>query len=306
MAQKGLTPPTAPESLTPYLEGPPQFLIAERFYVDPASELPVGAQLLWQLRAFIRTGQAEAGERLPSVRELAERIGVNVNTVRSVYRRLEEDGLAVSRQGAGTFVADDAPVSTELRDLVAESLAKARAEGIEARELAVALHAASPAPLPDVRRDSDQRDARRELRRQIGRLEAELASYPRALQPPPEPEVRPHHGGRIATVAELERTRDTLLDQLSEVRKKAEKEDRVRAKARAQVEEMVREPEAHKWRWVSSEDTGEPGCKEYRVTPRYGPVGAAMGWWRIKVSGGCPLAAPLAAASGEHGQVSSR
>jgi DNA-binding transcriptional regulator YhcF (GntR family) len=290
MAQKGLTPPTAPESLTPYLDSRPGFLIAERFSVDPASELPVGAQLLWQLRSFIRTGQAQAGERLPSVRELAERIGVNVNTVRSVYRRLEEDGLAVSRQGAGTFVADDAPVSAELRELVAESLAKARAQGIEARELAVALHAVSPAPLPDVRRDSDQREARKELRRQIGRLEAELASYPRELQPPPEPEVRPHHGGRIASVAELEKTRDALLQQVADVREKAEKRDRRRARARDKVEDMVREPEAHKWRWVSSEDTGEEGCKEYRVTPRYGPVGAAMGWWRVKVSGGCPLA----------------
>lgn len=298
MAHKGLTPPTAPESLTPYLDSRPGFLIAERFSVDPSGELPVGAQLLWQLRSFIRTGQARAGERLPSVRELAERSGVNVNTVRSVYHRLEEDGLATSRQGAGTFVADDAPVSAELRELVAESLAKARAQGVEARELAVALHAVSPAPLPDVRRDSDQRGARKELRRQIGRLEAELASYPRELQPPPEPEVRPHHGGRIASVTELEKTRDSLLDQLAAVRAKAEKRDRRRAKAQEKVEDMVRQPESHKWHWVSSEDTGERGCKEYRVTPRYGPVGAAMGWWRIKVSGGCPLAAPLAAAPG--------
>ena len=297
MAQKGLTP-TAQEPLTP--QGAPGFLIAERFSVDPSSELPVGAQLHWQLRSFIRTGQGRAGERLPSVRELAERCGVNVNTVRAVYRRLEQEALVSSRQGAGTFVADDAPVSPEMRDLVDETMARARELGVEARELAVALHAASPPPLPDVRRDSDQRGARRELRRQIARLEAELASYPRELQPPPTPEVRPHHGGRIAGVAELERTRDALLDQVAAVREAAEKRDRRQRKARSQVEEMVREPEANKWRWVSSEDTGDPGCKEWRVTPRYGPVGAAMGWWRVKVSGGCPLAAPLAAASGRN------
>jgi len=297
MAQKGLTP-TAQESLTPYAEGTPRFLVAERFSVDQSSELPVGAQLLWQLRSFIRTGHAQPGEQLPSVRELAERSGVNVNTVRSVYRHLEEEALVASRQGAGTFVADDAPASDALRELVDETLAKARERGIEARELAVALHAASPAPLPDVRRDSDQRGARSELRRQIARLEAELASYPRDLQPPPEPEIRPHHGGKIATVAELERTRDSLLDRVAAVREADAKRERKRGKARERVEEMVREPEANKWSWVSSEDLGEPGCKEIRVTPRYGPVGAAMGWWRVKVSGGCPLAAPLAAASG--------
>lgn len=270
----------------------PGFLVAERFSVDPASELPVGAQLHWQLRSFIRTGQAGAGERLPSVRELAEGSGVNVNTVRSVYRRLEDEGLVTSRQGAGTFVADDAPASGELRDLLAETLARAQAAGLEPQELAIALHAASPPPLPSISRDSDQRGARRELRRQIAKLEAELASFPRELQPPPTPDVHPHHGGRVAGVEELERSRDALLDQLAMVRAASEKRARRQRKARSRVEEMVREPEANKWSWVSSEDTGEKGCKEWRVTPRYGPVGAAMGWWRVKVSGGCPLSGP--------------
>ena len=53
---------------------------------------------------------------------------------------------------------------------------------------------------------------------------------------------------------------------------------------------MAREPSEHKWQWVSNEDVGEPGCRTWRVTPRYGPVGALMGWWRVKVSSGCPLA----------------
>jgi DNA-binding transcriptional regulator YhcF (GntR family) len=269
---------------------PEPFLIAERFSVDSASELPVGAQLLWQLRSFIRTGRARAGERLPSVRDLAVRSGVNVNTVRAVYRRLEDEGFVSSRQGAGTFVADSAPVSAELRGLVDEALTRAREEGVEARELAVALHAVSPSPLPSISRDSDQRGARRELRRQIGRLEAELACYPRELQPPPSPEERPHHGGRIAGVAELEATRDALLERVARVRETDARRERRRSAARGKVEEMVRDPEGHKWHWVSSEDTGDPGCKEWRVTPRFGPVGAAMGWWRVKVSGGCPLA----------------
>lgn len=274
------------------LAGPVPGIAVERFAVDHGSELPVGAQLLWQLRSAIRTGEARRGERLPSVRALAERCGVNVNTVRAVYRRLEEEALLTSRHGAGTFVSVDAPVSPALGELVSGTLAEAREAGVEPRDLAVALHAASPAPLPDVGREGDQRGARSELRRQIARLEAELASYPRELQPPPEPEVRPHHGGRIAGVAELERTRDSLMEQIAQVREAAERRDRRRAKARGKVEEMVREPESHKWHWVSSEDTGDPGCKEWRVTPRFGPVGAAMGWWRIKVSGGCPLAGP--------------
>jgi DNA-binding transcriptional regulator YhcF (GntR family) len=275
-------------------------LAAERFSVDPSSELPVGAQLLWQLRSLIRSGQARRGERLPSVRTLAERCGVNVNTVRSVYRHLEEEKLAESRQGAGTFVSASAPVSPALGELVGRTIDEAREAGVEPRDLAVALHSASPAQLPDVGREGDQRGARRELRRQIARLEAELASYPRELQPPPEPEARPHHGGRVAGVEELERTRDALLDRVAQVREASARRERRRTKARGHVEEMVRDPAAHKWQWVSSEETGDPDCKEWRVTPRFGPVGAAMGWWRIKVSGGCPLAAPLAAAQGRH------
>ena len=59
-------------------------------------------------------------------------------------------------------------------------------------------------------------------------------------------------------------------------------------RARRHVEEMARRPEEHKWQWVSNEETGDPGCKTWHVTPRYGPVGALMGWWRVKVSSGCP------------------
>lgn len=261
--------------------------------------MPVGAQLHWQLRSAIRSGQARRGERLPSVRALADQIGINVNTVRAVYGRLEEEGLVESRQGAGTFVSPAASVSPALSGLVAEAMSKASEEGLEPRELAIALHAASPPALPGVRPGTDERGARQELRRQIARLEAELASFPRELQPPPQPDVRPHHGGRVASAAELERTRDALLDRIAAVREATEKRERQRRKARGKVEEMVRDPEANKWQWVSSEETGERGCKEFRVTPRFGPVGAAMGWWRVKVSGGCPLAGPLRAARGE-------
>ena len=76
------------------------------FAIDPSDELPVGLQLTWRLRALISTGQLAGGERLPSFRRLAEWAGVNLNTVRAVYEGLEAEGLVVSRQGQGTFVAD--------------------------------------------------------------------------------------------------------------------------------------------------------------------------------------------------------
>ena len=228
------------------------------FATDPSDELPVGLQLTWRLRALIATGQIAAGERLPSFRRLAGWAGVNVNTVRAVYEALEREGLVVSRQGQGTFVADGVEPAPELEEIAAEALRRAREAGHGARELAiVAMACASipgdvggeaPAPLPpglpDPGEASEVLEVRQELRRQIARLEAELGSYARYVSAdlPTAPRRAVAH---VAGVEELEQTRDTLIAQLSEAQKLAEQ--RVREEARAR-----------------------------------GPLGRAMGWWRAK------------------------
>lgn len=272
--------------------------------IDRDGELSPGVQLSWRLRAAIAAGRLVAGERLPSVRNLATRAGVNVNTARAVYRRLEREGLVISRQGLGTFVADRAPASSEVERLAAEAFAEAREAGVDPRELATALYAAagpgagpvkdSPLParvsptLPDFDRDADEPATRRELRRQIARLEGELAEYASDLRrgDPGHPLLQPKP--RVADVERLEEVRNELLEQLAKVRERQARRGRRQGRARDRIEAMTRDPEGHKWQWVSNEDTGDPGCKNWRVTPRYGPVGALMGWWRIKVSSGCP------------------
>src|SRR2546423_920656 len=72
--------------------------------VDRGAEVPLGTQLAWRLRQLVDGGSLRPGDRLPSVRELAIEAGVNVNTARSVYGRLENEGLVSSEQGRGTFV----------------------------------------------------------------------------------------------------------------------------------------------------------------------------------------------------------
>ncbi len=67
--------------------------------VDRDAEIPIGVQLAWALRSRIRDGSFEPGQRLPGLREVAEATGVNVNTVRSVYQRLEHEGLIDSKVG---------------------------------------------------------------------------------------------------------------------------------------------------------------------------------------------------------------
>ncbi|MEA2378203.1 MAG: hypothetical protein QOD13_2110 [Thermoleophilaceae bacterium] len=92
--------------------------------VDRRAELPIGTQLVARFRVAMRDGALAAGDRLPSVRELAEAAGVNVNTARAVYARLESEGVVRSEQGRGTFVAvppsDEAATRRELRQQIAQ------------------------------------------------------------------------------------------------------------------------------------------------------------------------------------------
>src|SRR4051794_7951822 len=269
-------------------------------------DLPLGAQLAWRLRVLIASGELAPGDRLPGVRELATGTGVNVNTARAVYRRLEDDGLIASRHGLGTFVAEDALSSPELERLAAEAVESARDSGVDPRDLARAIYSAGAdvglperpdAEIPSV--EGDERAGRRELRRQIAHLEAQLAAYPADSRKPGEPThplLRPK--GHVPDMAELEQIRDDLIERLDRARavaaRRADRQDRARAK----LEEMAADPAAHKWEAVGSEDLGEPGCGTWEVQPKWGPVGALMNWWRVKVSSGCPLPAPREAAIG--------
>jgi GntR family transcriptional regulator len=248
------------------------------FATDPGDELPVGLQLTWRLRALISTGQLASGERLPSFRQLAAWAGVNLNTVRAVYEGLEQEGLVVSRQGRGTFVADGIEAAPELEEIAADALRRAREAGLGSRELAiVAMACASipgdladgaPAPLPpglpDLEEESEAIEVRQELRRQIGRLEAELASYTRDLsgELPTAPRRAEAH---VAGVQELEQTRDTLIVQLSEAQKAAEQRARREAQDRSR-RQKAREGE-------DPERSGQAGG---------GPLGRAMSWWRTE------------------------
>ena len=53
---------------------------------------------------------------------------------------------------------------------------------------------------------------------------------------------------------------------------------------------IVNDPAGHRWEVISAAETGEEGCTTWQAGPRFGPLGALMNWWRVKVSGGCPLA----------------
>lgn len=72
--------------------------------LDPSSDQTIVGQIRAQLTLLIADSRLQAGSRLPAVRTLADRLDVNVNTVRAAYARLEEDGLVATRHGVGTIV----------------------------------------------------------------------------------------------------------------------------------------------------------------------------------------------------------
>lgn len=273
------------------------------FRVDRDSDLPVGIQLAWRLQSMIAAGKLAPGDRLPSVRDLAFEAGVNANTVRSIYGRLEADGLLETIHGLGTFVAAEAAWSTEVERIAADAVTEARQAGISPDDVARAIYAgrwadADPASpdreLPDVGVEADEAAARRELRRQIARLEAELAAYPEARSDrDTHPALRPK--GHLPSFAELSTTRNELMGRLSEARAKAERKGMRQERAHGRREQIIGDPEQHRWERVGNEECGDPGCGETRAVPRFGPIGRVMNWWRVKVSSGCPLAVPLAA-----------
>lgn len=72
--------------------------------VNPKQGITLAHQLKQQITWMITNGQLPAGSRLPSVQEMAKRLGINLHTVRSAYHQLESEGLVDSRQGRGTHV----------------------------------------------------------------------------------------------------------------------------------------------------------------------------------------------------------
>jgi GntR family transcriptional regulator len=76
-----------------------------RIRIEAGSGVPITRQIVDQIRTRCASGELKAGERLPSVRELARQAAVNQNTVLRAYERLTAEGVVELRHGEGTFVA---------------------------------------------------------------------------------------------------------------------------------------------------------------------------------------------------------
>jgi DNA-binding transcriptional regulator YhcF (GntR family) len=191
----------------------------EGIAIDRGADVPIGVQLAWALRTRIGEGDFVPGERLPGMRDLAEAIGVNLNTVRAVYQRLEQEGLIESRQGSGTFVAPSGPQDSAVGTIAATAARTARETGIDPREVAAALYVAPETPEAGAEQSAEQTalEQRRLLRNQIAAFESALgqieAAHP-GVAPPAAP-MGLGTGPALLGTQELEHVRTMLVRRLA-------------------------------------------------------------------------------------------
>ena len=101
------------------------------FHIDPASGTPIYRQIGEQVRQAVASGVLRAGDRLPSVRDLALELAVNPNTIAKAYQELERDGVIETPRGKGSYVAEPTQTATaaerlrQLGDVVDRLVAEA-------------------------------------------------------------------------------------------------------------------------------------------------------------------------------------
>ncbi len=95
--------------------------------VDPGSATPPYEQLRTQFMAEVTSGALAAGTRIPTVRKLAEDLGLAPNTVARAYRELEADGFIETRGRNGSFVS----AQGDAAEIQAQDAARAYADRIQ-------------------------------------------------------------------------------------------------------------------------------------------------------------------------------
>jgi DNA-binding FadR family transcriptional regulator len=198
---------------------PESWATAAGIALDHTADVPLGVQLDWVVRAAVASGRLRAGDRLPGLREVADQLGVNHNTVRAAVAKLEADGLLETRHGSGTFVAAGAAAQLRQAALLDEVAQRAQDAGIAPRELAAALYVAEPS---SHRASEDQTAAeRRTLRQDLAVLDRILCELEPQLDVVLARDPAPARSGgpRMLGADELRGQRDMLLRRVAQVQR---------------------------------------------------------------------------------------
>ena len=105
--------------------------------------IPIYVQLREQILALIGRGLLKPGSQLPTMRQVAVALRIDLNTVQRAYAELERDGVLAKLRGVGTFVTEAPPMprnaKKQIQDFAARIAAQAKGQGIALDELAAAL-----------------------------------------------------------------------------------------------------------------------------------------------------------------------
>jgi hypothetical protein len=171
-----------------------------------------------------------------------------------------------------------------------------------------AMHSTPPTGVAGAPTQVEEAAARRTLRDQIARLEGELGELTLSAWPRVTPELQAQPpgagaaGAAFLSLAHLEHARDALAARAAAARRALDERGRREESLRRTREEMLLDPQAHRFTVVTNADVGEAGCRNWHARPRFGLLGMLAGWWRVVVSGGCPLArgAPAPLITSQH------
>ncbi|XZE21391.1 GntR family transcriptional regulator [Pirellulaceae bacterium SH449] len=98
--------------------------------ISQADSRPLYTQVIDQIKRRVSAGDLLPGAELPSIRQLASDLQISVITIKRAYLELERDGVIVTRQGRGSFVADKPGLASELLEMeMREHLAKGASLG---------------------------------------------------------------------------------------------------------------------------------------------------------------------------------
>jgi GntR family transcriptional regulator len=76
------------------------------FQIDQKSGIPIYIQIMDQIKHLLASGALQPGQQLPTIRELAVNLTINLHTVAHAYAELEREGFLTIQRGRGTFISD--------------------------------------------------------------------------------------------------------------------------------------------------------------------------------------------------------
>ncbi|AEF16154.1 MULTISPECIES: GntR family transcriptional regulator [Thermoanaerobacterium] len=98
--------------------------------VEFNEKMPIYIQIMDMIKRDIVTKKLNGGDKLPSVREMAESLKVNPNTVQRAYQELERENVTYTQRGMGTFITENTEKLASLKREMAKEIVESFVTGM--------------------------------------------------------------------------------------------------------------------------------------------------------------------------------